>query len=62
MLMKVRLSEVIPPAMLEEHHEHIVAFLRQEGIEVDSSDLGATAMNERQIKELLAELAGDLDQ
>jgi hypothetical protein len=62
MIIKVRLSEVIPPAMLEEHRDHIVAFLQQEGIDVDLNNVGATAMNERQIKELLAELAGDLEQ
>ncbi len=57
MLIKVRLSEVLPPAMLVEHREHIVAFLEQEGITIDADDLGATAMNERQIKELLEEIA-----
>jgi hypothetical protein len=62
MLIKVRLSEVIPPAMLEEHRDHIVAFLEQEGVDVNPDDIGAAAMSERQIKELLAELAGDLDQ
>ena len=62
MIIKVRLSEVIPPAMLQEHREHILAFLQQEGIEANPNDLGATAMNERQIKELLAELAADIDQ
>ena len=62
MQIKVRLSEVMPPAMLEEHREHIIAFLEQEGIDVNTDDLGATSMNERQIKELLAELATDLEQ
>ena len=62
MQIKVRLSEVMPPAMLEEHREHIIAFLEQEGIDVNNDDLGATSMNERQIKELLAELATDLEQ
>jgi len=62
MLIKVRLSEVLPPAMLAEHREHIVAFLEQEGIAVDADDLGATAMNERQIKELLEEIASAQEQ
>ncbi len=57
MLIKVRLSEVMPPTMLAQHREHIVAFLEQEGINVDPHDLGATAMSERQIKELLEEIA-----
>lgn len=62
MLIKVRLSEVLPPAMLAEHREHIVTFLEQEGITIDADDLGATAMNERQIKELLEEIASAQEQ
>jgi hypothetical protein len=57
MLIKVRLSDVMPPAMLAEHREHIIVFLEQEGIPIDPDDIGATAMNERQIKELLEEIA-----
>lgn len=59
MLIKVRLSDVLPAAMLDEHREHILAFLEQEGIESDPNELGVTAMSERQIKELLEELASD---
>ncbi len=61
MVVKVRLSEVIPPQMQAAHREHIIAFLEQEGIAVAAEDLGATEMTERQVKELLEELAEDLD-
>jgi hypothetical protein len=64
MIMEVRvpIGEVIPPAMLEANREHIVAFMLQEGIEPDPHDLGATVIGERKIKELLEELADELDQ
>lgn len=62
MLIKVRLSDVLPPSMLAEHREHIVAFLDQEGIPRDEDDLGAAAMSERQIKELLEEIASAQEQ
>ncbi len=57
MFAKVRLDDVITPAMLERHREHIVAFLEQEGIAIDRDDLGATQVTDRQVKELLEELA-----
>jgi arsenate reductase-like glutaredoxin family protein len=57
MFSKVRLDEVVTPAMLERHREHIVAFLEQEGITIDCDDLGATQLTDRQVKELLEELA-----
>jgi hypothetical protein len=60
MVVKVRMSEVVPPQMQEEHREHIIAFLEQEGIAMNTADLGATEMTERQVKELLEELAEDL--
>ena len=55
--LKIRLDEVIPPPMFERHREHIRDFLEQEGIVPDSNDLAATQVNERQVKELLEELA-----
>lgn len=59
---RVPISEVIPPAMLEAHREHIAAFMLQEGIEPDPNDVGATVMGERKIKELLEELADELEE
>ncbi len=61
MVVKVRLGEVIPPQMQAAHREHIIAFLEQEGIAIDTQNLGATEMTERQVKELLEELVEDLD-
>lgn len=55
----VQLAEVIPPAMLEQRRQHIRDFLLQEGIRADPDDLGQTKMTERQVKELLEELAED---
>jgi hypothetical protein len=46
--------------MQESNREHIIAFMEQEGIVIDSANLGATEMTERQVKELLEELAEDL--
>lgn len=60
MALRVKLSDVIPPHMLEQHREHIQDFLLQEGIEPDQQELGDTRMTERQVKELLEELASDL--
>jgi hypothetical protein len=54
--MQIRLSEVLTPALLEQHAGHIRDFLALEGIRADD-DLGATVLNDRQIKELLEELA-----
>ncbi len=59
---RVPIGEVIPPAMLESNREHIIAFMLQEGIEPDPNDLSATVMGERKIKELLEELADELEQ
>jgi hypothetical protein len=61
MALRVRISEVIPPAMVEQHREHIRDFLAQEGIAEHPDDLAATEMSERQVKELLEELAETLD-
>jgi hypothetical protein len=60
MEVRIPISEVIPPAMLEANREHIEAFMLQEGITPDPHDLGATEMGERKIKELLEELADEL--
>ena len=55
--LKVRLDDVIPPAMIEQHRDHIRDFLLQEGIAPHPDDLARTELNERQCKELLEELA-----
>jgi|GEM_PF-1179944 len=62
MMVKVRLDEVLSPHLLKKHHEHIGDFLLQEGIAPDPADLGATMLTERKVKELLAELADDLQE
>ncbi|GAC1365106.1 MAG: hypothetical protein NVSMB42_24970 [Herpetosiphon sp.] len=43
--------------MIAEHNEHIRAYLLQEGIPPNPSNLGATSLSERMVKELLVELA-----
>ena len=60
MIVKVRLAEVLSPQLLAENAEHIRDFLLQEGITPDPDDLGETVVTERQLKELMAELAADL--
>lgn len=60
MALRVRLDEVIPEAMLERHRDHIRDFMAQEGIAEHPDNLAATEMSERQVKELLEELASDL--
>ena len=62
MVLRVKLSEVVTPEMLERNREHIRDFMLQEGITADETDLGATVMTERQVKELLEELASDIEQ
>ena len=61
MALTVKLSEVATPEMLERTREHIRDFLLQEGITANETDLGATVMTERQVKELLEELASDIE-
>jgi hypothetical protein len=61
MVLKVRLDEVLSPELMAMHQEHIRDFLLQEGITPDSDDLGATVVTERQLKELMAELATGID-
>lgn len=53
----IRIDEVLTPELIATHSEHIRDFLTQEGIAADQHNLGATAMSERKIKELLEELA-----
>lgn len=61
MVVKVRLDEVLSPALLAENADHIRDFLLQEGVSHNPADLGASVMTERQLKELMAELAADRD-
>jgi hypothetical protein len=58
MQLRIRLSEVLTPELILTHSEHIRDFLVLEGIRPDPQDLAATELTERQIKELLEELAG----
>ena len=60
MILRVRLGEVMPPTMLQQHEQHIRDFLAQEGIAEQPGDLAATEISERQVKELLEEIASDL--
>jgi len=55
--LKVRLGEIVPRELLEQHREHIRDFLLQEGITPDPGDMAQTELTERQCKELLEELA-----
>jgi hypothetical protein len=57
MPLKVSLADVLTPELLERHHQHILDFLAMEGITPDQNDLGATQLSDRQLKELLEELA-----
>jgi hypothetical protein len=59
--MNVRLDEILTPALLERHSQHIADFLIMEGI-TPAADLGGTEVNERTAKELLAEMAHDIEQ
>ncbi len=60
MVVKVRLRDVFSQRLMVEKGDHIRTFLEQEGIAIDPDDLGATEMSERQVKELMEELADDL--
>lgn len=62
MSLKLRIADVLSPDLLAVHHDHIRDFLWQEGITPDASEIGATQLNERQLKELLAELADDAEE
>jgi hypothetical protein len=59
--MRVRLDDVLSPELMATHQEHIRDFLLQEGITPDPDNLGATVVTERQLKELMAELATGID-
>ncbi len=61
MIVTVRLDEVLSSQLLTENADHIRDFLLMEGVTPDPDDLGATVVTERQLKELMAELAADLD-
>lgn len=61
MVMRVRLDDVLSPELMATHQEHIRDFLLQEGITPDPDNLGATVVTERQLKELMAELATGID-
>ena len=60
MVVRVRLEEVLSPEIMATKDEHIRDFLLQEGVSPDPHALGQTEVTERQLKELLAELADDL--
>jgi len=59
MQLTYRLGEVLTPELFLQHDEHIRNFLIFEHITFDPNDVAATLMTERQIKELLEELATD---
>ncbi len=59
--MHVFLDEVLTPELLQRHHQHIVDFLEMEGI-APAAELGRTELSERAAKELLAEMAHDVEQ
>ena len=61
MIHKVRLGDVLSPSLIETNDQHIRDFLLQDGIAADPNQLAATEISERHVKELLAELAHDLD-
>ncbi len=61
MIVTVRLDEVLSPQLLTENADHIRDFLLMEGVAHNPDDLAATVVTERQLKELMAELASDLD-
>jgi len=60
MIVKVPLGDVLSTKLLEEHADHIRDFLLQEGVTPDPNDLAQTVVTERQVKELMAELASDI--
>lgn len=60
MALKVRIDEVLTSELIEANRDHINDFLLQEGITPDAVELSRTEVSERQLKELLAELADDV--
>lgn len=61
MAIKIRIDEVLTSDLIAANEEHIRDFLEQEGIGVHAEGVAATEVSERQVKELLAELAHDLE-
>jgi hypothetical protein len=59
MVVRIRLDEVLTADLLVKHADHIHDFLRLEGITPHADGLAATTLTERQLKELLEELAGE---
>lgn len=57
MQLRIRIKEVLTPELIQAHSEHIRDFLVLEGVKPNPEDLAATELTERQIKELLEELA-----
>lgn len=57
MIMRVRLGEVLTAELIDRHRAHIQDYLDLEGISPDPNDLADTLLTDRQIKELLEELA-----
>jgi hypothetical protein len=53
--MNVKLSEILPPALLLRHADHIRDYLELEGV-TPAAELGETLLSERKLKELLEEL------
>ena len=60
MALKVTIEDVLSKEMVEAKQDHIRDFLLQEGITADVAHLSRTELTERQLKELLAELADDV--
>lgn len=60
MALKVCIDDVLSKEMVEANRDHIQDFLLQEGIIPHAVDLSRTELTERQLKELLAELADDV--
>ena len=60
MALKLTIEDVLSKEMVEAKQDHIRDFLLQEGITADAADLSRTELTERQLKELLAELADDV--
>ncbi|HEY4720930.1 MAG TPA: hypothetical protein VII92_03735 [Anaerolineae bacterium] len=58
-LRTTQLGEVLTPELLAKHAEHIRNFLIFENVPFDPHQLATTSMTERQIKELLEELAAE---
>ena len=57
MTLRIRIDEVLTAELIARHADHIRDFLLLEGITPNPHGLAATDLTERQIKELLEELA-----